>query len=631
MPFRRSANISLIVVLVLLVLAPAAAAGGGGDTNAARGAELPSAMDPRGTGDPMVPPGGHEPSSPDVEAQPRGTIEVTASPKSAAATATIAVTTTAPDPVAGRQNGNSAGNHEQAGQGRDTIEATVSPTRAAATATIAVTTTAPDPVAGRQNGNSAGNHEQAGQARGSVIQPASTATPHATAAQGTTAGGDGDRAMDSGNATLHTGRNPVPAATTVSPAPVRTLKDGPVTTPPSNPGAARATSPGNPGSAPTTGPADGQGPSAAIRAPSAASTGALIATCTPARDPDTGTHGAPDGTAAVPRGTDNDRHGPANMSPAVGNRSGVRENPEDRSVSGVAGAGLRAGQTRTLPTLTSFPADGRAIRSSAAADGTRGGRTGGFGQHAGRGTPRPQNAGKERGPPDTPAAAPVRTGLEPVDRAKDDSGRGRRSVPAVPHPIEGEDAAPDPLLFLRFLFFLGYRRLKPSTLLDNPVRRGLAAAIATDPGLDLAGCVAATGANRETLRYHIALLVYGGRIVEETRNGSVRYFPRDPALSSVHRAVIHLDRNPSLAPVLRHIHDHPGIARRELARLLGVAGPTVTRQVHRLVDEGLVENRGSGSSQGYWLTPACADTVASIVMAHAERNREQRVTGAVTT
>ncbi len=436
--------------------------------------------------------------------------------------------------------------------------------------------------------------------------------------------------MNGGNAALHTDRNPVPGAPTVSPAPVRTLKDGPVTATPPDPGAVRTTSPGNFGTEPTTRPADGQGPSAVIGAPSAASTGAPIATRTPARDLDTGTHGATDGTAGVRPGADNDRHGLANTSPAVGKRPDVREGQEDRSASGVAGAGLRTGQTRTLPTLTSFPAGGRTIRSGAATEATRAGRTGGFGQHAGHGAPRPQNAGKERGPPDTPAAAPARTGLEPLERTKDDSGRGRRGVPAVPHPMEGGDAAPDPLLFLRFLFFLGYRRLKPSTLLDNPVRRGLAAAIAANPGLDLAGCVAATGTNRETLRYHLALLVYGGRIVEETRNGSVRYFPRDPALSPIHRAVIHHDRNPSLAPVLRHIHDHPGIPRRELARLLDVAGPTVTRQVQRLVDEGLVENRGSGRTQGYWLTPACADAVASINMAHAERNGEGRVTGVVT-
>jgi predicted transcriptional regulator len=188
--------------------------------------------------------------------------------------------------------------------------------------------------------------------------------------------------------------------------------------------------------------------------------------------------------------------------------------------------------------------------------------------------------------------------------------------------VEKDDGAPDPLLFLRFLLFLGYRRIRPGNLLDHPVRRDLAAAIAADPGLDLAGCAAATGAHRETLRYHLTLLVCGGKVLEETRNGSVRYFPRNALLTPVDRAVIHVDRNPSLAPALRHIRDSPGIPRRELAVLLGIAGPSVTRLVQRLVDEGLVENRGSGLAQGYWLTPACADAFGAIATALAERSRE---------
>jgi predicted transcriptional regulator len=196
--------------------------------------------------------------------------------------------------------------------------------------------------------------------------------------------------------------------------------------------------------------------------------------------------------------------------------------------------------------------------------------------------------------------------------------------------METGDGAPDPLLFLRFLLFLGYRRLRPANLLDHPVRRELAGAIAADPGLDLAGCVAVTGAHRETLRYHLSLLVCGGKILEETRNGSVRYFPRDPSLTPVNRAVIHLERNPSLAPALHHIRDRPGIPRRELAALLGVAGPSVTRQVQRLVDEGLVENRGYGPSQGYWLTPECAGVFTAITVAQTERGRGAQVSEAET-
>ena len=180
---------------------------------------------------------------------------------------------------------------------------------------------------------------------------------------------------------------------------------------------------------------------------------------------------------------------------------------------------------------------------------------------------------------------------------------------------------PDPLLLLRFLLFLGYRRVRPGNVLDQPVRRALHDIVADDPGLDLAECVAATGANRETLRYHLGLLICSGKIMEETRNGSVRYFPRDPALTPAHRAVLHFRRNPSLAPLLYLIRDTPGISRLELAGHLGVAGPSITRQVQRLFDEGLVERRRCGQSQRYWLTPDATDAFATIPMAEAVGKR----------
>ncbi len=233
----------------------------------------------------------------------------------------------------------------------------------------------------------------------------------------------------------------------------------------------------------------------------------------------------------------------------------------------------------------------------------------------------PHNAGKGRGPSAPPAAAPVRTGLEPTDLGKGEGGRGRRGpLDCLDETATGANIL-DPLLFFRFLFFLGYRRIRPGNLLDHPVRRDLARSIAAEPGLDLADCVKSTGVNRETLRYHLALLVCGGKILEEERNGSVRYFPHDPLLTPARRTVIHLDRNPSLAPVLRHIRERPGIPRRDLASLLGIAGPSITRQVQRLVDLGLVENRGAGRMQGYWLSPACAEAFAWITIQERGRNR----------
>lgn len=259
------------------------------------------------------------------------------------------------------------------------------------------------------------------------------------------------------------------------------------------------------------------------------------------------------------------------------------------------------------------PLAGRSVKETPAA------RTAGGRRHGGaQGIPGPQRGNGRRGEPACPAQVPVaRTGLEPSASGSGapetgGSGRSRKESPSLPVPVDTENGVPDPLFLFRFLLFLGFRRIRPGNVLEHPVRREVYAAIAADPGLDLAECVSATGVHRETLRYHLSLLVCSGKIVEETRNGSVRFFAHTAALTPVHRAVLHLHRNPSLAPMLDHIRDAPGISRLELAERLGVAGPSVTRQVQRLIDEALVEPRRCGRFQRYWLTPECAGVFTTI-------------------
>ncbi|MEN6516812.1 MAG: winged helix-turn-helix transcriptional regulator [Methanospirillum sp.] len=208
-----------------------------------------------------------------------------------------------------------------------------------------------------------------------------------------------------------------------------------------------------------------------------------------------------------------------------------------------------------------------------------------------------------------PYAVPTRSaheqnGPEPGTQGAS-AGRGRKDATHLPVLVTDETSALDPVLLLRFLLVLGFRRVRPGNVLEHPLRRALHAAIVADPGLDLAGCAAATGANRETLRYHLAFLVCCGKVAEETRSGSVRYFSHDPALTPIRRALLHALRNESLAPTLAGIRDAPGISRQVLADRLGVTGPSVTRQVQRLIEDGLVQAERFGRSQCYRLTEAC--------------------------
>lgn len=340
----------------------------------------------------------------------------------------------------------------------------------------------------------------------------------------------------------------------------------------------------------------------------------------------TGNHAAAaGGSLAAPR---SDTGAPA-IQADNGARAGVRAAPAPHQSAAPAVVGARSafaggrayrGGTalRESSAGSGAPASGPGVTRTAGRD---------YPVQSGTGTPRvarPTDGGAERsgdpgqgthhrGPPADPVpfAAPTRPADEQKGPApgtgEPSAARGRKDGAHPPTFTSDGTGVPDPRLLLQFLLVLGFRRVRPGNVLEHPLRRTLHAAIGAEPGLDLAGCAAATGANRETIRYHLALLVCCGKVVEESRSGSVRYFPHDPCLTPVRRALHHALRNESLAPMLAAIRDAPGLSRQELAERLRVSGPSATRQVQRLIEDGLVERERRGRWTCYRLTPGCTD------------------------
>ena len=57
--------------------------------------------------------------------------------------------------------------------------------------------------------------------------------------------------------------------------------------------------------------------------------------------------------------------------------------------------------------------------------------------------------------------------------------------------------------------------------------------------------------------------------------------------------------------ILQMIEAQPGVSRGELADNLGIAGPTVTRTIGHLIDDGLIQPRREGKFTRYypgWVT-----------------------------
>ncbi len=614
---RRPVYISIAVILVLLlVVLPAGAAAVGKDSSTAQGTAASSAEAGSGTKMSAVAPPEQTPQPADKETTVRDISTVpTSSTKPTTETKAVVVTTTAP-----ALRNNPPENSDSRGSGDETVR-----TRDATTVPTATPSVIPSAGSGaRTEGNDPGKT-----AGGSASTSDRTAVPTAT-----TTNSGSTQARTSGDGAGQ-GSPDGKEATATSTAGAKTGSTA-TAAPPDAPAAIHAGGGSGPAGGGTT---EGTGwplagPNGANQAfsdpaePSVAGNGGLSVGIGSNRGPGPGSSvaaaGAASGVTVYPKTSIAGPGGPrpVTVTGVAGNRPQEQVNRSGIASGHGAGAGNVAAHGGPFPTVSPSPFNMYASRPGSEVGAARAVRSGDPGDDGMRGDPRPQNAGRERGPPALPAAAPVRTGLEPLSQGPGESGggRGRRDLPALPSTAETNDGVPDPLLLLRFLLFLGYRRIRPGNVLDHPMRRDLASAIVADPGLDLAGCVAVTGANRETLRYHLALLVCAGKVMEETRNGSVRYFPHDPTLTPSHRAVLHLDRNPSLAPLLHHIRDVPGISRKDLAERLGVAGPSVNRQVQRLVDEGLVERRRVGQSQRYWLTPDAAGAFATIAMAEAPRD-----------
>ncbi len=57
------------------------------------------------------------------------------------------------------------------------------------------------------------------------------------------------------------------------------------------------------------------------------------------------------------------------------------------------------------------------------------------------------------------------------------------------------------------------------------------------------------------------------------------------------------------------LYQHPGLTRQEIADALAITGPSVTRQMGNLIEDGVVENRFPGRSNHYYLTAETAQTI----------------------
>ena len=298
-----------------------------------------------------------------------------------------------------------------------------------------------------------------------------------------------------------------------------------------------------------------------------------------------------------------------------GARSGTGREPAGKA--GAAPAGSRPGQLlghpggQGPPPLIAAMVSGAVPAGASGRQSPPGGNQGGAGSpHRQQHDPSPPSGRYPCGPAQTsplpilPGPSQTPAGEEPTPRLS----RSRRPWPLLPEtdPPPQESPAPgspaSPLFSLSLLLFGGYRRVSRKNVLGHAARSTLYREIVRRPGSDTAMLAEATGINENTLRYHLMKLVETGTITTLSRPGVVRYFPNQGKYSPFEQLVIHYTRTATPSAILELLSIRQGMTRQDLADALALSGPSVSRQMFSLIDDGIVENRSDGRSNHYFLT-----------------------------
>jgi hypothetical protein len=166
---------------------------------------------------------------------------------------------------------------------------------------------------------------------------------------------------------------------------------------------------------------------------------------------------------------------------------------------------------------------------------------------------------------------------------------------------------------LNMLLVGGFRRISKKNVLEHDARHVIYQAITATPGIDVKTLTDMTGINENTLRYHVDRLVATGKISCFTRPGVVRYFQNQGVYSQFEHMVFHYLWTDTPRGILWLLYQHPGLTRQHIAEALVISGPSVTRQMDNLIQDGVVENRFPGRSNHYYLTAEAAQTIDKLM------------------
>ncbi len=172
--------------------------------------------------------------------------------------------------------------------------------------------------------------------------------------------------------------------------------------------------------------------------------------------------------------------------------------------------------------------------------------------------------------------------------------------------------------------FRGFRRITASNVLDHPERSQIFRIIKENPGIEFSGLARDSGMNINTLRYHIDILAYHGKVTVSRGRGIFRYFENHGRYSEFERQALPYFRNPVSKSLLSVIEKFPGVTQNSLADCIGITCPTVRWHMQRFESDRIVRAVRKGRKVCYYLTPE-----ASVFFMHWKTYLKKQVRMAV--
>jgi Winged helix-turn-helix DNA-binding len=148
----------------------------------------------------------------------------------------------------------------------------------------------------------------------------------------------------------------------------------------------------------------------------------------------------------------------------------------------------------------------------------------------------------------------------------------------------------------------GIRRIYPKNVLNHPQRKEVYNLIVENPGIDLGRIGQALDLNRETLRYHIDLLMSSNKIVMMKVYGILRFYENHGRFCILERRVLAHLWNPTAEQILSIVKSNPEITQGDIATRLAMASPTVHWYMQRFATDGIVTAQRTGRLTHYSVT-----------------------------